>query len=36
MYFDGEITVEAITGIDISTTLSVDEIMTIVEECLRS
>lgn len=35
MYFDRGVTAEAIKGIDISTTLSVDEIMAIVEECLR-
>ena len=34
-YFDGEVTAEAIKGIDISTTLSVDEITALVEDCLR-
>ena len=35
MYFDGDVSAEAIKGIDISTMLSVDEITDIVTECLR-
>lgn len=35
MYFDGEVSTEAIKGIDISTMLSADEVTGIVKECLR-
>lgn len=35
MYFDGEVSAEAIKGIDIETMLSVDEVTDIVSECLR-
>ena len=35
MYFDGEVSAEAVKEIDISTLLSVDEVTGIVKECLR-
>lgn len=35
MYFDGEVSVKAVKGIDIATLLSVDEVTDIVKECLR-
>lgn len=35
MYFDGEVSTEAVKGIDISTILSADEVTGIVKECLR-
>lgn len=35
MYFDGEVSVEAVKGINIATLLSADEVTDIVKECLR-
>ena len=35
MYFEGQVSTEAVQGIDISTMLSADEITGIVKECLR-
>lgn len=35
MYFDGEVPVEAVKGINIATLLSADEVTHIVKECLR-
>lgn len=35
MYFDGEVSAEAVKEIDISTLLSADEVTGIVKECLR-
>ena len=36
MYFDGEVSEEAIKDIDISTLLSADEVVEIIGGCLRS
>lgn len=35
MYFDGEVSAEAVKEINIATLLSVDEVTGIVKECLR-
>lgn len=35
MYFDGQVSVEAVKGINIATLLSADEVTNIVKECLR-
>lgn len=35
MYFDGEVSIEAVQGIDISTIFSADEVTGIVKDCLR-
>lgn len=35
MYFDGKVSVEAIKDIDISTSLSLDEVAGMIQECLR-